>query len=229
MTTVSAQLHAAGSRRGWLRRPNLIVFVSSACILVLELVAERIIAPHVGMSLYTWTSIIGVVLAGISLGNTVGGRLADRWASQRLLGAIFILGGLASLGTLVVDGADVFASIEWPLIARILVLIASLFFLPAAILGTVSPIVAKLAVRDLDRTGRTVGRIYAAGSAGSIAGTLATGFLLVAWFDTYVIVGGVAGLLMLLGLFLVLGQQRQRLSASGEDSEALPIAHAEGR
>ena len=52
---------------GWLWRPALIVFLSSACIMVLELVAGRIIAPHVGVSLYTWTSVIGVVLAGISL------------------------------------------------------------------------------------------------------------------------------------------------------------------
>ena len=230
---MEAQHSPLDSPRGRLGRPNLIVFVSSACILVLELVAERIIAPHVGMSLYTWTSIIGVVLAGISLGNYLGGRLADRWASPRLLGGILVLGGLASLGILVADGLDVLAAVEWPFIARILVLIASLFLLPAAILGTVSPIVAKLAMRDLDRAGRTVVRIYAAGSAGSIVGALATGFLLVPWFDTHVIVGGVGGLLMLLGLFSVLGQRRQwlsqRLSASSDDTGALPLAHGERR
>src|SRR5512135_2326822 len=82
---------------GWLWHPNLIVFISSFCTMVLELVAGRIIAPYVGVSLYTWTSVIGVVLAGISLGNYLGGRLADRWASLRLLGLVFLLGGLASL------------------------------------------------------------------------------------------------------------------------------------
>src|SRR5512135_551332 len=54
---------------GWLGRPMWLVFVSSACSMVLELVAGRIIAPYVGVSLYTWTTVIGVVLAGISLGN----------------------------------------------------------------------------------------------------------------------------------------------------------------
>ena len=39
-------------------QPNLIVFLSSACIMVLELVAGRIIAPYVGVSLYTWTSVM---------------------------------------------------------------------------------------------------------------------------------------------------------------------------
>ena len=57
----------------------LVVFVASCCTLILELVAGRILAPFIGVSLYTWTSIIGVVLAGISLGNYLGGRIADRW------------------------------------------------------------------------------------------------------------------------------------------------------
>src|ERR1044071_1099963 len=58
----------------------LIVFVSSACTLVLELVAGRLLAPYVGVSLYTWTSIIGVVLAGITGGAHAGGWLAGRGA-----------------------------------------------------------------------------------------------------------------------------------------------------
>ena len=71
--------------------PGLIVFVSSACMMVLELVAGRIVAPYVGVSLYTWTTIIGVILAGMSLGNYLGGRMADRWASYGLLSLLFFV------------------------------------------------------------------------------------------------------------------------------------------
>src|SRR5436190_16403587 len=78
-----------------------IVFIASFCSLVIELVAGRIMAPYIGVSLYTWTSIIGVVLAGISLGNYVGGRIADRAASASTLGALFLLSGIASLAILV--------------------------------------------------------------------------------------------------------------------------------
>src|ERR1700682_6569918 len=78
----------------------LIVFVSICCTLILELVAGRILAPFIGVSLYTWTSIIGVVLAGISLGNYLGGRIADRWPQRRTLGILLVAGGLASLGIL---------------------------------------------------------------------------------------------------------------------------------
>ncbi|MCL7451879.1 MAG: fused MFS/spermidine synthase [Anaerolineae bacterium] len=194
-------------QRSRLWQPDLIVFVSSGCIMILELVAGRIIAPYVGVSLYTWTSVIGVVLAGISLGNYLGGWLADRSASLRLLGGILLLAGLASCGILAVDALGGRLPGNWPIVVEILVLTAALFLVPCIILGTISPIVAKLAVRDLARTGRTVGRIYAAGSVGSIAGTFATGFVLISWLGTHIIVWGVAVTLLLMGLlFLVRGQ-----------------------
>ena len=189
----------------WLWHPYLIVFISSGCIMILELVAGRIIAPYVGVSLYTWTSVIGVVLAGISLGNYLGGWLADRYASLRLLGILFVLGGLSSFDILAVDALGRITPGEWPIVVEILVLTAALFFLPSVVLGTISPVVAKLAIRDLNKTGMTVGRIYAAGTVGSIVGTFATGFLLISWFGTHLIVWGVALVLLTLGLLFLLG------------------------
>jgi spermidine synthase len=212
-TPTPTETKPASLRHTWLWQPNLIVFVSSACIMVLELVAGRIIAPYVGVSLYTWTSVIGVVLAGISLGNYLGGRLADRWASPRLLGGIFLLGGLSSLGILAVDVMDKLTSLErltssnLSLVIEIVALTVLLFFVPCAILGTISPVVAKLAVRDLAKTGRTVGKIYAAGSVGSIVGTFATGFVLISWFGTHAVVWGVALVLLILGLLFLLGNR----------------------
>ncbi len=90
-------------------KPYLIVFIASACGLIIEIVAARILAPSIGVSLYTWTSIIGVVLAGISVGNYLGGRLADRFPSPITLGFILLAGGIASLSVLplvnIVSGA----------------------------------------------------------------------------------------------------------------------------
>ena len=195
----------------WLWRPTWIVFVSSACTMVLELVAGRIIAPYVGVSLYTWTTVIGVVLAGISLGNYLGGRLADRWASPRLLGLIFLLGGLSCFCIMAVDAFGSNLPGSWPVVVQILALTAALFLLPSAILGGISPVVAKLAVQDLARTGSTVGRIYAAGAVGSIVGTFACGYVLIAWFGTHAIVWGVAVVLIVLGLLFYLTGRKQVL------------------
>src|SRR5438093_13098397 len=77
-----------------------VVFVASCCTLILEILAGRILAPFIGVSLYTWTSIIGVVLAGISLGNYLGGRTADRSPHRQTLGVLLVAGGLASLAIL---------------------------------------------------------------------------------------------------------------------------------
>src|SRR4030043_590753 len=79
--------------------PGVTVFLSSACIMVLELVAGRLIARHLGSSLYTWTSVIGVVLAGITVGNYLGGRIADRFPARKTLA---ILLGISSVACVVI-------------------------------------------------------------------------------------------------------------------------------
>jgi len=218
--TQAHEIHtAAPIEPRWLWHPNLIVFVSSACTMVLELVAGRIVAPYVGVSLYTWTSIIGVVLAGISLGNYLGGRLADRWASGRLLGAVLSLGGVSSLGILTADLVDKVISYDQisagqlSLIVGIVVLTAVLFLLPCTLLGMISPIVARLAVRDLAQAGSTVGQIYASGAIGSIIGTFATGFVLISWFGTHRIVLGVASFLLAVGLVFFLASRKGWIAA----------------
>ncbi len=171
-------------------KASVCVFIASFCTLVIELVAGRILAPHVGVSLYTWTSIIGVVLAGISLGAYLGGLLADRFPRPGTLGWLLSLSGLAafSIGPL----ADLCGGGSWlgghgietSLMTRVLILTTLIFFVPALILGMISPVVVRLAVNNLEKTGNVVGKIYAFSTLGSILGTFATGFFLVAYLGT---------------------------------------------
>ncbi|HJO06820.1 MAG TPA: fused MFS/spermidine synthase, partial [Chloroflexota bacterium] len=58
-------LGGAEPARWGLAKANVVVFFASAATLVLELVAGRLMAPSIGVNLYSWTSIIGVVLLGI--------------------------------------------------------------------------------------------------------------------------------------------------------------------
>src|SRR3954454_11732595 len=80
--------------------PYLLAFFSSFCIMILELVASRLVARHVGASLNVWTSVIGIVLGGICLGNVLGGRLADRTEPRRAIGPLFALGAALTLACL---------------------------------------------------------------------------------------------------------------------------------
>ena len=189
---------------------NLIVFVSSVCIMVLELVASRLIAKHVGSSLYTWTSVIGVVLAGITVGNFIGGWLADRFKHihRKLLAWLFLLASVTSFSVLWLDrilaGRSRPDSVDWPM--WVFLTVAEMFFLPALVLGTISPVVASIALRKRRNTGVTVGNVYAWGALGSIVGTFLTGFYLIDAFGTRLIIGGTAAVLAFLGLAMATRQ-----------------------
>jgi spermidine synthase len=193
---------------GWRFTPQAIVFFSSACVMVLELVAGRLTARHLGSSLYTWTSIIGVVLAGISAGNYIGGKLADRFRPERTLGWLFLAASVACLGSLfinhVVAGAAGGPNPAWQMTypTRVLASTLIVFLLPALLLGTVSPVTAKMAIARGKAVGASVGSIYAWGAAGSIVGTFATGFWLIAALGARGVVIAVAGGLGLIGLVL---------------------------
>jgi hypothetical protein len=76
---------------------GVVVFLANAGSLVLQLVAGRLLSPFVGSSLETWTAIIGAFLAGIAVGNAVGGKAADRSAGGRRLAMFLGLGGLSAL------------------------------------------------------------------------------------------------------------------------------------
>jgi predicted membrane-bound spermidine synthase len=177
-------------------------FVGSGCLLVLELVAARLLAPTLGVSLYTWTSVIGVVLGGVSLGNWLGGRLADRSPSRSSLALVYLAGSVASL--LVLGVLHFAGSLELPdgspALLQVLWITTLLFFLPATILGAPTPILTRLSLHAVEEGGRVVGRIQAAAALGSIAGTFLTGFVLISEFGTRRVVVGVAAVLLLLAV-----------------------------
>jgi predicted MFS family arabinose efflux permease len=177
-------------------------FLGNGCLLVLELVAGRVIAPTVGVSLYTWTAVIGVVLAGISLGSWVGGKIADRRPARSVLSLLFLSSAGAAALVLVFDSNldSVAAPFSWPTIWQVLWLSTIVFFLPSVLIGTVTPMIIKLALSSLDVTGRVVGRIRAAAELGAIAGVFLTGFVLISVFGTRSIVAAVAITLAVLGL-----------------------------
>ncbi|MEJ2591151.1 MAG: fused MFS/spermidine synthase [Candidatus Thiodiazotropha sp.] len=181
------------------------VFVSSALLLVLEVVAGRLIAPYVGVSLYTWTAVIGVVLAGLSLGNWMGGVWADRGAGGTAAGFTLLGSSLASLAiplilSLVAPGIQ---NSELSLLSSSLLLVLSLFFIPAMLLGIVTPILTTLALRLSPRTGHIVGMMHALAAVGSICGTFVTGYWLIQTFGSRAVVLATALVLALLALPLL--------------------------
>jgi len=200
-------------RRGW--GPPLLVFFTSAAVLVLEILAGRLVAPYVGVSLETYTGIIGTVLAGIAAGSWAGGWLADRREPRRLLGPTLLAAGGASLlvpPIVSALGPGVAATGGGP--AGIITLAVTAFVVPTALLSAVSPMVAKLRLASTTETGAVVGGLSAAGTAGALVGTFVTGFVLVAALPTRPIVIGVGVVLAAAGLVLSLRLGRRPRAAT---------------
>jgi spermidine synthase len=177
-------------------KANVIVFIASFCTLVIELVAGRIMAPYVGVSLYTWTSIIGVVLAGISIGAYLGGRIADRYPRSSTLGWLLFFSGLGAFSISPLTNLIGGAQFHTTLMSRILLVTTIVFFIPSCLLGMISPVVVKLTLSSLEKTGNVVGKIYAFSTLGSILGTFATGFFLISWMGT-------RSILLTIGIILI--------------------------
>lgn len=189
-----------------------LVFTTSAVVLVLETLAGRLLAPYAGVTLETFTAIIGTILAGISLGAWLGGRAADRHEPTKLIGPLIAVGGALSFASVpLIDVLGPGATANGGINPVGLVFITAMaFFLPAAVLSAVSPLVVKARLDDLEETGRIVGRFSAIGTAGAIIGVFVTGFVLVANFPTRPTVYVVAGAMVLLGVVLSLRHRGAR-------------------
>ncbi len=180
---------------------GVLVFFTSAVVLLLEILAGRLLAPYVGVTLETYSGIIGVVLAGLALGTWLGGRLADNRDPRRLLGPLLVFGGALTLAAVpIIRFLGAFDLGHSPL--AILTYAGGAFFLPSVVLSALHPCIVKLSLTDLGHTGRTVGRLSALGTAGALAGTFFTGFVLVSTLPSRPIVLVAGGLLVAAGLAL---------------------------
>ncbi|MEV4411318.1 fused MFS/spermidine synthase [Catellatospora sp. NPDC049609] len=187
----------------------VLTFAASGAVLVLETVSLRLVAPYLGLSLQVTSAVIGMSLGAIAYGAWLGGWHADRRDPRRVLGPLLVAAGVAVAVTLplvrwlgeVLRGTSP---------SMIMALTAATVFVPILLLSAVPPMVVKLQLGDLDRTGRVVGRLSGVGTLGAVTATLLTGFLLVAALPTSVIMIGLAALLGLSGLALHARLRRDR-------------------
>jgi spermidine synthase len=180
---------------------STLVFGASGSVLVLEIVALRLVGPYVGVTLQVSSSVIGISLAAIAYGTWLGGRLADRFDPRALLAPALILAAIGTALTLplVRWAGQILRGGAAP---AVLLLAAMAVFVPAFLLSTVTPMVVKLQLSDLNRTGAVVGRLSSVGTLGAITATLATGFIFVAAMPSSWIVLTLAALLAVGGLIL---------------------------
>ena len=169
-----------------------LVFFASAGVLVVEIVALRLLAPYFGLTLETSTMVIAIALAAIASGSWTGGQVADRVPPLSLVGPLLAVSGavVALTPALVRVTAATGSTLLLTVVAAVMI------FVPGALLAAVTPLITKLSLRSLEQTGTVVGQLSGISTAGSIVGTVVTGFVLITRVP-------VSGIMIGLGLALI--------------------------
>lgn len=188
-----------------------VIALSGLCALAAEVTWTRLLSLLLGMTVYTFSLILAVFLAGLGIGSSVGSVIARKTANPRLaLGACQLLLTAAIAWTAYLIAC---ALPYWPInpslsispwftfqvdLVRCLIAI-----LPAACLwGASFPLaLASVALPGQD-PGRLVGSVYAANTIGAIIGALGASMVAIPLAGTQqsqrllIILSGIAGLLL---------------------------------
>jgi len=194
----------------------LAVFICGAIVMIFEVLASRILGPYLGTLFYTWTSNIGVIMASLSLGYYVGGKLADRKADLDSLSLIILFSALTLFLTVLIKPAvlEMVRLVNWGIELESLTAASLLFILPSFFLAMITPFSVRIKLASVSNSARTVGELYALSTLGSICGTFLAGFLLIPFLGT-------ALLLHLLIIVLVALKGRDMFAEKAADFSGL--------
>ncbi|MEK6326376.1 MAG: fused MFS/spermidine synthase [Actinomycetota bacterium] len=173
-----------------IRYLQVLVFIVGSASLGAEIAAARLMAPFFGASTIVWANTIGVVLVALSVGYWIGGRLGDRHPHLRglcllVMGAAVLLAVVPFVARPFLDvSVDALDSVSAGAFVGSLVGVLFLIAVPVILLGACSPYALRLAVPDVEHSGRVAGRLYAISTAGSLLGTMLAALVLIPFAGT---------------------------------------------
>ena len=182
-----------------------LAFSSGFCIMGIELLGGRILAPYFGSSVHIWGSIITVFMLSLSFGYLLGGKLSTRNPSLTKYGLIFFVASIMVVPIVLFAEpimTFIFTHIEDSRYGSLLASTA-LFFIPTTILGMISPYSVRLLVTDHEKSGQVAGGLYFVSTLGSALGTIITSFYMVLAFDVNDIIKTFAAVLGALCLLAI--------------------------
>lgn len=191
-----------------LRAPCIYVaaFLTGAIVMSFEMLGSRYLGPYFGSGIYTWAALISTVLGALCVGYFLGGSLADRHPSPRVLGATVLIGSVYLL--LLPAFADpLLQFFVWHIddikLGSLAAALAIMLF-PVMLLGMYSPFAIRLLLRSERNSGVVSGTVYGVSTAGSILGTLGTTFFLIPLIGTRAItlmlgISGIIASVLLVG------------------------------
>jgi spermidine synthase len=169
---------------------GLLVFVVGAASLGTEIGAARLLAPFFGASTFVWANTIATVLVALAVGYWLGGRLADRRPTMRML-CFLVLAGAVLLAVVpfvatpfLGAAARALNTLSAGAFIGSLVGVLGLVCVPIGLLGAVAPFAIRLTVGSVTEAGRVSGRLYAISTVGSLVGTFLAALVLIPLIGT---------------------------------------------
>lgn len=160
---------------------EITTFIAGATGMIIELVASRILSPYLGNSNLIWTCIIGMMLAFMSIGYFIGGKISDKHPKRNLL-SLFLLDSatfISLIPMIEIYAIEPISKINFSLPLLAIICSTITFGIPSMFLATASPFAVKLKDKDLEEIGGVSGRMSALSTIGSIVGTFLAGFVLI--------------------------------------------------
>ena len=172
-------------------RLEVILFIINAIYMILELVASRILSPYFGNTNIVWTSIIGIILLSTSIGNYLGGIIADKTQGneEKLKTNVNIILMITGIYVFIIpiiqkNNIELITIITENIKMGAIISTICLFFVPSMFIGMLTPVILKLKMKELGNVGKTAGNISAIATLGSIIGTFIGGFVLIPSFGS---------------------------------------------
>ncbi|MDX2013022.1 MAG: fused MFS/spermidine synthase [Myxococcaceae bacterium] len=168
------------------RALEAVFFATGFASLLLQVVWQRLISLHAGVDLVASTTVVAAFMAGLGLGNLLGGALADRRSPRAVLGlyaasaALVGVYGLIS-PALLYDGYRAVA----PSLAGVGSTFAfnlALLAVPTTLMGVSMPLLARGVVTTVDEAAHRLGRLYAINTLGAALGAGVSGWYLLGTF-----------------------------------------------
>ena len=166
-----------------------LLFFSGATALIYQVLWQRLLGLVFGVTVYAASAVLASFMAGLALGSLVGGRWADR-LRRPLLGyaAAEALVGISALASpWALDRAEALYVLLHPRLAASFGLLTAgrfllsflVLLLPTTLMGATFPLVVRSPLLSRSALGPRLGWLYAANTAGGIAGTLLAGLYLI--------------------------------------------------
>jgi len=186
----------------------LTIFLTGASILILEILGTRILAPFYGTTLFVWSALISVTIVFLAIGYFLGGKIADKKSSPKILYSIIFLSAISiflipKIDELILTLTDSFGAKIGPFISSLV-----LFSAPMVLLAMVIPFVIKIQAKKLSKIGETTGNLYAISTVGSFVGAILVAFFLIPNFGVELIISFLAFSLALLSLTWFIGNKK---------------------